>query len=83
MSRAKVHRDPVAVTSSGDILVNPAYVEICWKRVAQDVLPLVAHAPDCAIAMNGRHACSCMPNASALPEPLGDRQEPVVGGKDI
>ena len=29
MSRviAKVHRDPVAVTSSGDILVNPAYVD--------------------------------------------------------
>jgi hypothetical protein len=27
VSRAKVHRDPVAVTSSGDILVNPAYVD--------------------------------------------------------
>jgi hypothetical protein len=24
---AKVHRDPVAITSSGDILVNPAYVD--------------------------------------------------------
>jgi len=22
-----------------------------------------AHAPDCAIALNGRHACSCMPNS--------------------
>jgi hypothetical protein len=24
---AKVHRDPVAITSSGDILINPAYVD--------------------------------------------------------
>jgi len=26
------------------IEVNPAYVEICWKRVAQGVLPLVPNA---------------------------------------
>jgi hypothetical protein len=26
-----------------------------------------AHAPDCAIALNGRHACSCVDNAGAVP----------------
>jgi hypothetical protein len=26
-ARSKVHRDPVAITSSGDILINPAYVD--------------------------------------------------------
>lgn len=33
-----------------------------------------SHDPDCAIALNGRHACSCMPNAeahaSATKEPI-------------
>jgi hypothetical protein len=33
------------------------------KGGVQVVPPLVSHAPDCAITLNGRHACSCMPNA--------------------
>ena len=37
---------------------------------AEGVMPLVSHAPDCAIALNGRHACSCLPNAARPADPV-------------
>ena len=44
------------------------------------VLPLMAHAPDCAIALNGRHACSCKSNAGV--EARLDRASERTGRDD-
>ena len=47
-----------------DAQVHPCILRYWGDEPGIDVwvLPLVSHAPDCAIALNGRHACSCMPN---------------------
>jgi len=50
-----------------DAQVHPCILRYWGDEPGIDVwvLPLVSHAPDCAIALNGRHACSCMPNAES------------------
>ena len=50
------------------------------QRLDEEIKRRVAHSPDCAIALNGRHECSCSPNASddrqlpgsSTPEPIKD-----------
>ena len=44
-------------------------MKINEQQITQLDVTAPAHLPDCAIALNGRHACSCMDVTDALPIP--------------
>jgi len=45
-------------------------MKINEQQITQLDVTAPAHLPDCAIALNGRHACSCMKDALPIPDAL-------------